>query len=149
MKKYAVRFLFFLAVSLLFAASAYAEHLFGPDELDTSYGAIIRVRQEIWDDVVTLDSSKTGSGADRNFFRLKTSLFGTLDYDKKVALFLKLTNEAKYYGMGPFNFKAGTDKFDPDELVFDNLYVDAKNIAGPSRCVCRQLPNASRPNKSS
>jgi hypothetical protein len=130
MKKSFVRFFLFVVVSIVFATSAYAEHLFGPDELDTNYGAIIRVRQEIWDDVVTLDSSNTGSGADRNFFRLKTSLFANLDYDKKVALFLKLTNEAKYYGTGPFNFKAGNDKFDPDELVFDNLYVDAKNIGG-------------------
>jgi len=54
--------------------------------------------------LVTLDTlAPTTSGADRNFLRLKTSLFGKLDYDKKAALFLKVTNEMKWYGLGPYD----------------------------------------------
>ncbi|HWR58179.1 MAG TPA: hypothetical protein VN328_04750, partial [Thermodesulfovibrionales bacterium] len=133
MKKNLVRFLLLTAVTFVIASTACAEHLFGPDELDTTYGAVIRARQEIWDDVVTLNSTRTGSGADRAFFRVKTSLFGKLDYAKKVALFLKLTNEVKDFGIGPYrSFKTNPnrDAVDPDELVFDNLYVDVKDIFG-------------------
>ena len=134
MKKHLVRFFLFLAVGLVISSTAYAEHLFGPDELDTSYGAVFRVRQEVWDNVVTLDTlAPTTSGADRNFLRLKTSLFGKLDYDKKAALFLKVTNEMKWYGLGPYDsFKnnPNNDKFDPDEIIVDNLFFDAKNLLG-------------------
>jgi hypothetical protein len=130
MKKRLVRFVMLLAVGLVISSTAYAEHLFGPDELDTTYGAVFRMRQEYWDNAVSLGTlGMTTSGADRNFFRLKTSLFGKLDYDKRNALFLKVTNEMKYY-IGDFtpNAPRNHDRLDADEIVFDNLYADAKKI---------------------
>jgi len=121
MKKSFLRLLLLLACVILFASSAFAEHLFGPDELDTTYGATLRLRQEIWDNAFDLNTLNTPN---RNFFRLKTYLWTRLDYDKKVALRVALTNEAKYY-LPVSTFKpTPNSRLDEDELVFDNLFVD-------------------------
>ncbi len=124
-----VRILLLLAVTLIFASSVYAE-------VKLDYGAAFRLRQEIWDNVVTLNTiALNSSGADRNFFRLRTSLWGKADFTPDLGAYLRLTNEAKYYGLGPyraykFRDPGETNAFDPDELVVDNLYADAKNIFG-------------------
>lgn len=125
MRASSVKWLLFFALTVVFASSAYAEHLFGPDELDTTYGVVFRLRQELWENAFDLD---TGGPAaqNRNFFRLKTTPWIKLDYDKKIGLMVKLTNEAKYYlNVSTFRPVSGsTSRFDEDELVFDNLYVD-------------------------
>lgn len=129
MKKNLVRLLVLLAVTLVFVSSVYAE-------VKLDYGAAFRLRQEIWEDVVTLDTISLGtSGADRNFFRLRTQLWGKADFSPDLGLYLRITNEAKEYALGPFrSFKnrdiGENDPFDPDELIVDNLYADAKNIFG-------------------
>ena len=102
-------------------------------EIKVDEGAAFRLRQEIWDDVVSFDTINTAtSAADRNFFRLRTSVWAKVDFDPSFGVYLKLTNEAKYYGTGPFRFKspAEDDALDPDELIFDNLYADAKDLFG-------------------
>jgi hypothetical protein len=123
-RRYFVMF-FALVCSIIFAASAYAEHIFGPDELDTTYGAAFRLRQEIWENAFDLDTGGPAS-QNRNFFRLKTNLWANLDYDKKIGLKVALTNEAKYYlDVSSFRPVSGSrSRFDEDELLFDNLYVD-------------------------
>ncbi len=122
-----VRAFLFLVVSLSFVASAYAE-------IKADYGAAFRLRQEIWENVVTLDTiGLTTSGADRNFIRLRTQVWGKVDFSKDIGAYARLANEAKYYGLGPFKaYKTnpGKDDLDPDELIIDNLYVDVKNIMG-------------------
>lgn len=111
-------------VSLLFVSSAQAEHLFGPDELDTTYGAVFRLRQELWENAFDVDTLRTEN---ENFFRLKSSVFVNFEYAKKYGLFLKLTNEARYY----INSRsAANNSFDEDEVIFDNLYIDVKNAFG-------------------
>lgn len=103
--------------SILYISTALAE-------LTYDYGATFRLRQEIWDNVVDL---KTLNNADRNFFRLRTSLWGKVDFDKDLGVYLKLTNEAKYY-IGPY--KVVNERLEEDELVVDNLYINAKNVFG-------------------
>lgn len=130
--KFFVKFIFFLLLGITFAASAYAEHIFGPDELDTTYGAAFRLRQEMWErvfDLNTLNNAPPALNAitqNRNFFRLKTYLWTNLDYDKKVGLKIALTNEMKYYlDVSEFRPVPNSDsRFDEDEVVFDNLYLD-------------------------
>ena len=127
MTKHLVRALLVLAACILFAAVASAEMKF-------DYGADFRLRQEIWDDVVTLDSlSRTTSGADRNFLRLRSRFWAKADFSSDFGTYLKLTNEAKWFGLGPYRaFKTNpnNDTLDPDELVVDNLYFDVKNLFG-------------------
>ncbi len=126
----AVMFVFFLA-TVLYVSAVHAETTF-------TSGAAFRLRQEIWDDVVTLDTSNTGSAADRNFFRLRTQLWARADFNPKFGVYARLVNEMKYFD-GPFtNFKANNDtpvqpdptRYDPDEVVIDNLYFDAKDVFG-------------------
>ncbi len=127
MRKHVVGVLLLVLLSITFSSAAYAEHLFGPDPLDTTYGAYFRLRQEIWENVFDVDTLNTPN---RNFFRLKTSLWTKLDYDKRLGMFIKLTNEAKYY-LPVSSFRpTPNSRFDEDELVIDNLYVDAKNLFG-------------------
>jgi hypothetical protein len=105
-----------LVASIFFVTTAYADIAF-------DYGASIRLRQEIWDNVIDLGTSQ----ADRNFFRLRMSLWGKADFTKDIGAYAKLTTEPKYY-LGPYRFN--DKKVEIDEIVFDNLYFKANNIFG-------------------
>lgn len=107
------------------AATAHAEHRFGPDALDTQFGAAFRLRQELWDNAFDLQDNK--DPGDWNFFRLKSSVWAHFDYAKKFGLNAKLTNEARYYMQHP---SAAQEDFHEDEIVFDNLYLTAKDFLG-------------------
>jgi len=106
-------------------------------EVTFKYGAAFRLRQEIWDDVVSLDTGNlaTGGNPDRNFFRLRTQVWARADFSPQFGIYTRLANEMKYFA-GPFTaYKAGNDKpdpdrYDPDELIIDNLYFDAKDVFG-------------------
>ncbi|MGC2062383.1 MAG: alginate export family protein [Thermodesulfovibrionales bacterium] len=116
---------------LLLGALLYVPFVQAETKID--YGAAFRLRQENWDDVVNLSTSvATGGGKDRNFFRLRTQLWGKVDFNKDLGVYARLVNEAKYFDGPFFAYKNNptTDRFDPDELDIDNLYVDAKNIFG-------------------
>ncbi len=115
-----------LFLLFLFVTPALAEHIFGPDELDTTYGIYFRLRQETWDNVFDFynDDHK-----DDNFFRLKTSLWTKLDYDKRYIFFIKLTNEARYF-MNTSNTSSRPFGLNEDEIVFDNLNLEVKNLLG-------------------
>ena len=128
-KSLAVFFVLFLA-TILYVSVAHAETAI-------KYGAAFRLRQEIWDDVVSLDTGNlaTGGFPDRNFFRLRTQLWARADFNPQLGIYARLVNEMKYFD-GPFTaYKAGNDgsdpdRYDPDELVIDNLYFDAKDVFG-------------------
>lgn len=128
-RSFAAMFVLFL-VAVLYVSVAHAETTF-------NYGAAFRLRQEIWDDVVSLDTGNVATGGfpDRNFFRLRTQLWAKADFTQQFGVYARLANEMKYFA-GPFTaYKAGNDgtdpdRYDPDELIVDNLYLDAKNIFG-------------------
>jgi cbb3-type cytochrome oxidase subunit 3 len=128
-RSFAVMFVLFLA-TILYVSVAHAETNF-------TYGANFRLRQEIWDDVVSLDTGNlaTGGFPDRNFFRLRTQLWARADFSPKFGIYARLVNEMKYFD-GPFTaYKAGNDRpdpdrYDPDEIAVDNLYFDAKDVFG-------------------
>ncbi|HXX56602.1 MAG TPA: alginate export family protein [Thermodesulfovibrionales bacterium] len=131
MKKNVVCFCIILSVSLIFVASVFAE------DLKFDYGGSFRLRQEIWDDVVTLGTSDKGAAADRNFLRWRTSIWGSVDYEQKFGAYLRFTNEMFWYGLGPFkpaenstSQPGGASGFYAGELVFDNLYADGNSIFG-------------------
>lgn len=114
------------AASIIYADIALAA-------IKTDYGAAIRLRQEYWEKIIDLQT--LGMPA-RDFFRLRTSLWGKVDVEDNFGVYLKLTNEAKYY-LGSFTPFTASDvgsqkdeRFDVDELIIDNLFVDAKKIFG-------------------
>lgn len=120
MKRFFAFTMFGFLAMLFYLSVAFAETKF-------DYGATFRLRQEIWDDVVDLGLSKP----DRNFFRLRISPWVKADFSKDTGLYIRLTTEPKYH-LGPFkpNVPRNNDRMDEDELVIDNLYLDANNIFG-------------------
>jgi len=110
MKKYLVMGL------LLITASAYAA-----DNL--KYGANLRLRQEYWGDVMDLNSN---AGRNPNFFRIKSSGWAKYDVNSDLGLYLKITNESRYYLT--HSVAANDNTWDGSEIIFDNFYLDAKNV---------------------
>ncbi|MCX8031304.1 MAG: alginate export family protein [Thermodesulfovibrionales bacterium] len=90
--------------------------------VEFKYGGSLRLRQELWENAFDLDTLNIKN---ENFFRLRTSLWGQLNFDKNLSTYLKLTNEARYF----INSRTpNNNSFDEDELVIDNLYADYKNF---------------------
>ncbi len=132
------RVLLLFAFMLLFASSVYAEHTVEhvwDSDVSATVGASLRVRQEIWDDVVSLNTNPT-TQKDRDFFRYRLSLWGRADIGQYLDFFTRITTEPKYY-LGPYHpADNGTwhdrsnlgQYLDPDEVIVDNLYVSGKKL---------------------
>ncbi|MEZ0343319.1 MAG: alginate export family protein [Caldimicrobium sp.] len=117
--------LVFFGLSGLFLFST-ASSLFA---IDHQVGAHVRFRYENWDNLVTL-GTKTASNPfkDRSFFRLRVMLWDDIKFNNQTSLKIRLNTEPKYQ-MGPYYLvlKDGDRrKFDQDEVVIDNLYLDIK-----------------------
>ena len=107
-------------------------------------GAALRWRHEYWRNVRDMDDDARDN---RNYFRLRTSVWGELDVDEAVTLFLKLTNENKAYAYFAGTSSSAADKtaskkgyhYDIHEVIFDNLYVAFAQLpAGLELVVGRQ-----------
>jgi hypothetical protein len=129
------RLLLLLGILVIFASSVYADDPPSSTDLKFTYGASLRVRQEIWDNVVALDTNPT-TQKDRNFFRFRLSVWGKADIGQHFDVFTKLTTEPKYY-VGPYHpadFSTRHDNgtqgqyWDVDEIIFDNLYFSGKKL---------------------
>jgi len=102
-----------------------------------SAGADFRLRQEIWPNTVFLGAGKpheAPSRYDRNFFRLRISVWGKADMGNNFDAYAKITSEPKYQ-LGPYHPTiAGQGNtmvkqyFDQDEVIVDNLYVSGKKL---------------------
>ena len=80
----------FLLVDIFAVSAAHAAVSF-------KYGADFRLRQEYFDDHIGLGliNLNSGNGLEQNFIRLKTSLWGQWSFDKKDAVFVKITSEPR------------------------------------------------------
>lgn len=151
MKKFYAALLLSMAAAVVFASSVWAD-----DDLKLDYGASERVREEIWNNVIdlhTLPHTDPGgipaynSFKERDFFRFRTSLWGSVNYNENqnnsLGLYVRVTNEAKeYLGSDNYRLPQNMDKgnsvisssdmvhFEQDEIFFDNLYTDYKKIFG-------------------
>ena len=128
MKKYLAVALVVCLACLVFVSAVFAE------PVTFKYGASERIRQEIWDNVITLKTlPEKNSYYDRNFFRFKTSLWGGADFDNGVGLYLKLTSEV-FYHLGPYEYprdkKGHFTQLEENEMVVDNLYMKANSVFG-------------------
>src|SRR5512137_2994402 len=74
-------------VLISLAGSAWAEVKF-------DYGASLRLRQEVWNNVIDLD---TLGLPDRDFFRFRYSFWGSMNIDKSYVGYVRLTGEPKEY----------------------------------------------------
>jgi hypothetical protein len=133
MKKLLAVALAVLLGSVFLISTGYAE-----TETAFKYGASERIRQEIWDNLLDLKTLPPGNNTnyDRNFFRFRTSLWGSVDVSKDVSAYLRFTSEI-FYNLGPYKQPSGEKKaphsfvrLDEGEMVFDNLYIKANNLFG-------------------
>lgn len=120
MKKIFLRILMSFLFILNFSAISYG--------IENEPGASIRLRQEIWDNVVSLGTARNAQ-PDRNFFRLRIQIWNNIKFNDDLNLYVRLATEPKYFA-GPYKLALDGGKnlkhFDQDELVIDNLYIDIK-----------------------
>ncbi|MCX5707521.1 MAG: alginate export family protein [Candidatus Omnitrophica bacterium] len=124
------RFLSLLMMAVL-ATAVFAPSVFAGDNQDLQFkaGFYERLRHEFWKNNQDMNSQYYGGG-DRNFFRFKTSIWGQADYQEALSFYAKLTNEIKSYNLlgssGRKMYYSDHRHWDPDEIIFDNLYLDIK-----------------------
>jgi hypothetical protein len=123
------KFFFLIVCAFLLSiipTSAFAEMTF-------KWGGAERIRHEYWKNMSDVNNDRQDT---RNFFRVKSSIWGQADVNENLGFFGKLTNEFKAYtffegASGSVPDKSASKKgyhFDMNEIVFDNLYADIKNI---------------------
>ena len=101
------------------------------------WGSYFRIRHEYWKNIMDLADAVNNTHYDnRNFFRIKTSLWGQIDFDKNTFLYAKLSNENRaytYFGGASASFpdkqpgKKGYH-YDINEVYFENLYLDLNDF---------------------
>ncbi|MDI1472735.1 hypothetical protein THER_0780 [Thermodesulfovibrio sp. N1] len=119
MKKLSLILLSFLFL-INFTAICYA--------IENEFGASLRLRQEIWDNVVDLGTMPSVQ-PDRNFFRLRIQLWDNVKFNENFGAYVRITTEPKYYDspyLLPLDNRTNFKHFDQDEVVIDNLYIDIK-----------------------
>lgn len=120
MKKYLV--LVFVFVCLLaFTSSSFAA-------VNLKGGTYARIRHEYYQNYKDMDNDNLDN---RNYFRFKFSLWGQADFSKEISLFARLTDEFRAWTYYPPTVQLRGKKgyrFDINETVFDNLYLNIKNF---------------------
>lgn len=98
-------------------------------------GFDVRFRYENWDNLITLGTnSTTNSFKDRSFLRLRVMLWDEIKFNNQTSLMVRLNTEPKYQ-MGPYYHvlkerPPKKRKFDQDEIIIDNLYLDLNKLFG-------------------
>jgi len=88
------------------------------------------LRQEYFKNAWDFNNQSTIFNND-NYFRIKGCFWMKYDFNKNVSIYTRLTGEPDIYlnSEGILRKKAGRPIGD-DEIVFDNLYLDVKNVFG-------------------
>jgi hypothetical protein len=87
-------------------------------------GFTLRLRHEYWENVFDLESDTDDI---RSYFRFKGCLWGKFNLTENINLYGRLTDEFKSYVHAPSSVKTN---FNINEVIFDNLYFDGRNIFG-------------------
>ncbi len=120
------RKLFF--ISLVILGSIFVSSIVYGAQKNFEMGTYLRVRHEFWKNIFDFENSTKDN---RNYFRIKSSLWSKLEINDTISLFAKFTDEFKAY---TYLYKSASGKkgerFDINEIVFDNLYLDIKKVFG-------------------
>ncbi len=97
-------------------------------EVKFKWGPYLRLRHEFLKNVTDFENDKLDN---RNYFRIKSSLWGQADIDDDISFYARLTNENRAYTyLGVESTGKKHYHYDINEFVIDNLFVDLKNIGG-------------------
>ncbi len=139
--KYFLRAILLTLIIVIFAWPAFAADQpdlsqtvkVGSTDLKFSVGASLRLRQEIWTNVVSLGTNNS-TQKDRDFFRIRASVWGKAEVGSNFDFYVRGTTEPKYY-MGPYhpvfdgpNRIKRNQTWDQDEVVIDNVYISGKKL---------------------
>ncbi len=89
------------------------------------YGGDLRLRQEIFDNIpVMTETPSVTRGGNNNYFRLRARVWGVATFWDKIIFKVRATDEIRHNLTGPESYEF------PDELIFDNLYLEFRDIFG-------------------
>lgn len=92
------------------------------------YGFDLRLRQESFDDIPIRPGGVTRGGAN-NYYRIRPRLWGEADLMENVTIRARAVNEFREWINPDMSAKPQRSNWDfADEYVFDNLYVEAKDL---------------------
>jgi len=95
------------------------------------YGASLRLREEYFENIWDFNAKSATFQSVENYFRLKASLWGKWNFTENISLFAKLTTEPDIYmTTGPNSPLSKGKNVNDNEGIFDNLYLDIKNVFG-------------------
>lgn len=94
-------------------------------EVSFKPGADLRIRHEYWKNIFDQENSTKDN---RNFFRFRYRFFGDLKFNENISLSARLVNELKAYTEYYLGDAKQDTRFNFDETVIDNLYLDVKNV---------------------
>jgi hypothetical protein len=106
-------------------------------EIKFDGGAYLRLRYEYWRNVMDLANPVDSNNRDnRSLFRIKTSLWGKVNFDENNSLYVKLSNENRAFTEFQGTSSSYPDKqpgkkgyhYDINEVYFENLYLDLNNF---------------------
>lgn len=101
---------------------------------DFRFGADERIRQEYFDHVPNkADTPPYAKQGENNYFRFRTRLWMEQDLSPEATFRVRVVNESRSWNYPDVSQRPQRSTSEwPDELVFDNLYLDARNLAGGS-----------------
>lgn len=101
------------------------------DRINFRYGADERVRQEYFDNIpVRADPPGITRGGRNNYFRFRTRVWGEMDPVEDLTLRARLVNETREWEHPDVSARPQRSTYEwSDEWVFDNLYLDLRNLA--------------------
>lgn len=115
--------------SLLLLVALCCGQVYSEEVRKFDYGASLRLRQEYFENAWDFRSSSPFFQNVDNYFRIKASLWGKWNFTDNISLFAKLTTEPDIYLVtGPRSPLSKGKYVNDNEGIFDNLYLDVKNI---------------------
>ena len=122
-----------IVLALLISSAAESRAASASDDITFKGGGALRLRHEYWHNWKDYNN-QAATKDNRNFFRIKTSVWGQANLGDDLMGYLKLTNEfrahAYYGGTSGSNPDKTNDKkgyhFMIDEVLVDNLFIDVK-----------------------
>ena len=102
------------------------------------YGGDERIRQEFLDEIpIIADPPGVTRGGKNNYFRFRTRLWAEVDPMDNVTLKARVVNECRAWQDPDMSDRPDRSTWEwPDEWVFDNLYIDIRNLANDKLDLC-------------
>jgi len=101
------------------------------DNTDFKWGGDVRIRNEYREDIQTPASKPPYSLTINDYYRVRSRVWTQIDFSHNIAFYNRLCNEFRYWNKPDMSAKPSSSSYEfPDELFFDNFYLEAKDLFG-------------------